>query len=66
MQNMQPVTMETDMYHSGCLTHTHWQTQLSLTYTIAKIKVETTLGANGGCIEQRARQVERQMDRCTG
>lgn len=51
---MQRVTIVTDTHHSVCLTHLLADTVES------KIKLETALEANVGCIEQRGRHVERQ------
>lgn len=64
MQNVQPVTMETDMYHSGCLKHWLVDTVECDSHGCRpKLKWKPLLRANAGSIEQRARQVEKQTDR---
>lgn len=63
MQNVQPVTMETDMYHSGCLKHQLVDTAEFRSHGCRPLKWKPLLGADAGSTEQRARQVEKQTDR---
>lgn len=54
MQCRWSVTMETDMYHSGCLTHPLAETERFHAQQ-SRIKVETTPEVHAGSAEQRRR-----------
>lgn len=66
-QDMQPVTMETDMYHSGCLMHPLVDTHMH-THTHCGSLARTVAGQNrsgehsrGRCIEQEDTEQDRRM-----